>query len=285
MNSGPILLALTAGMVGAINPCGFALLPAYVGSFVAGDDLDGGLDRRLLRAVTSAISVTVGFVMVFLLLGVVLSSAADRIRGQLPWVTMLIGGLLVIAGLVVFTGRRLPMPKVALRAAHGRGPVAMISYGAIYALASLSCTIGPFLAITAAALNQSLAGGLLSYGAYGLGMGIIILAIAFSAALALPRPVRHLRRLSQYASKAGGVLMILSGGYAIWYARWELDVYRGNLGTDIVISTGESWRGAAVSWIESVGALRMGAIILAVVAISLGIAQFLSDRRVAHEQP
>lgn len=279
MNTGPVLLALTAGMVGAINPCGFALLPAYIGSFVASDDVTSGLDRRLLRAVSSAISVTVGFVMVFLLLGVVLSSVADRIRGQLPWVTMAIGAMLVVAGLVVFTGRRLPMPKIALRAAHGRGPAAMVSYGAVYALASLSCTIGPFLAITAAALNQSLAGGLLSYGAYGLGMGVIILAIAFSAALARPRPVHELRRLSQYAGKAGGLLMILSGSYAMWYARWELAVYRGNLGTDIVITTGERWRSAGISWIEGIGVLRLSAIVLASVAIILGIAQLLSDRR------
>jgi len=30
-----LILALTAGMVAAINPCGFSLLPAYIGSFVS----------------------------------------------------------------------------------------------------------------------------------------------------------------------------------------------------------------------------------------------------------
>ena len=68
MNSSILLLALTAGMVGAINPCGFSLLPAYIGSFVAGDDVESPLDRRLLRAVWSAVSVTAGFVLVFVIL-------------------------------------------------------------------------------------------------------------------------------------------------------------------------------------------------------------------------
>lgn len=223
--------------------------------------------------------VTAGFVFVFVLLGVVLSSVADRVRGQLPWVTMVIGGLLVLAGLAVFAGRRLPMPTFALRASSGSGAVAMVSYGVVYALASLSCTIGPFLAITTAALNQSLAGGLLAYIAYGLGMGIIILAIAASAALARPRPVHRLRHLTRHASRLGGLLMVTSGSYAIWYARWELSVYQGDLGTDIVIETGERWRLNVITFIEGVGAVRLGAIVLAAVAVTIGISQIVSDRR------
>lgn len=276
-----LILALTAGMVAAINPCGFSLLPAYVGSFVSGDHADGSLDRRLLRAVWSATAVTVGFVVVFVLLGFALSSVADRIRGQLPWITMAIGAVLALAGIAVIGGRRLPMPKVGLRAARGSGPAAMVTYGAVYALASLSCTIGPFLAITTAALNQSLTGGLLAYVAYGLGMGVIILAIAASAALARPRPVAHLRQLSRYASRAGGLLMVLSGAYAMWYARWELSVYRGDLGSDLVIDTGERWRLNVITFIEDVGAVRLSAVVLATVALTIGISQIVADRRSA----
>lgn len=276
-----LLLALTAGMVGAINPCGFSLLPAYIGSFVSGDDAGGPLERRLMRALWSAFSVTVGFVLVFVLLGVVLSSVADRIRGQLPWVTMTIGAALMIAGVAVFLGRRLPMPTIAVRAAQGRGPVAMVTYGAVYALASLSCTIGPFLAITTAALGQSFAGGLLAYVAYGVGMGVIILAIAASAALARPRPVHRLRHLTRYASRAGGLLMVISGFYAVWYARWELLVYRGDLGTDVVIETGERWRLNVITFIESVGALRLGVIVLATVAVVIGVSQIIAEFRMA----
>lgn len=279
MNSSILLLALTAGMVGAINPCGFSLLPAYIGSFVAGDDVDSPLDRRLLRAVWSAVSVTAGFVLVFVLLGVVLRSLADQIRGQLPWLTMVIGGVLVLAGAAVMTGRQLPMPNFTLRAAKGRGAVAMVSYGVVYALASLSCTIGPFLAITTAALDQSLARGVLAYVAYGLGMGTIILAIAASAALARPKPAHRLRRLSRHASRLGGALMVMAGSYAIWYARWELAVYGGDLRTDVVIDTGERWRLKVVTFIENVGAVRLGVILLVAVAVTIGISQIVSDRQ------
>lgn len=48
MISGPIALAFTAGMVATFNPCGFALLPAYIGAFVAGDQVHDRLDQRVL---------------------------------------------------------------------------------------------------------------------------------------------------------------------------------------------------------------------------------------------
>lgn len=280
MSGSILILALTAGMVGAINPCGFSLLPAYVGSFVAGDDVDSPIERRLLRAVWSALSVTIGFVLVFVVLGVLLSSLADQIRGQLPWVTMVIGGVLVLAGVAVMTGRQLPMPSFTLRAASGSGSWAMVSYGIVYALASLSCTIGPFLAITTVALDRSLGEGLITFVAYGLGMGTIILAIAASAALARPKPGHRLRRLSQHASRVGGALMVLSGFYAIWYARWELAVYSGDLSSDVVIDTGERWRINAITFIESVGAVRLGMFVLLSVAATIAVGQITSDRRV-----
>ena len=46
-----LLLALTAGMLGAVNPCGFALLPAYLSLLVAGtSDTRGAVGRALTAA-------------------------------------------------------------------------------------------------------------------------------------------------------------------------------------------------------------------------------------------
>jgi cytochrome c-type biogenesis protein len=155
----------------------------------------------------------------------------------------------------------------------------MVSYGIVYALASLSCTIGPFLAITTAALDQSVTGGMLAFVAYGLGMGTIILTIAASAALARPKPTHRLRRLSRHASSVGGALMAMAGSYAVWYARWELAVYSGDLRTDLLIDTGERWRLKVVTFIENVGAVRLGAILLVAIAVTIGISQIVSDHQ------
>ncbi|MDQ3351426.1 MAG: cytochrome c biogenesis protein CcdA [Actinomycetota bacterium] len=274
----PLLLALTAGMVGAINPCGFSLLPAYVGFFVAGDDGQSSLDRRVLRAVSSSVSVTLGFVAVFVTLGVLLGSFADAIQDKLPWVAIVIGVVLVLAGLATVAGQQIPVPRLAFHAVKGRGRVAMISYGAVYAMASLSCTIGPFLAITTASLNRSLIGGLTTYVAYALGMGVVILAIAFAAALTRPQPVSRLRHLSRYASRLGGVLMVISGGYAVWYARWELSVYRGDLRSNSIVDVVERFRVSLVSWLETVGAMRMTVVVVGIVTITVLLARLRAPR-------
>ncbi len=275
----PLALALAAGMVGAINPCGFSLLPAYIGFFVTGEAAGAPLERRLLRATASAAMVTSGFVVVFVLLGVVLESVAEWIRPHLPWVTVAIGALIVLTGMAVAAGRRLPVPAPALRALAGRNPIAMFGYGIVYALASLSCTIGPFLAITAVALDQSFLGGVATYMAYAAGMGTVIFALAAAAALARPEPTRHLRRISRYAPRIGGMLMILSGGYAIWYGRWELTVYRGDLSDDLIVDAGERFRLSLVQFIETIGAARVGLLVALAIASAVAISGYRQINR------
>ena len=182
---------------------------------------------------------TVGFVAVFVVLGILFDSVADRFRENFPWVTIVVGALLVLAGFATIFGNGLRIVVPIPGAARSRGAAGMVSYGAVYALASLSCTIGPFLAITAVAMDRSVASGIATYVTYGLGMGVVILVIASASALTRPRPIDRLRRLSQYASLLGGTLMILSGAYAMWYGRWELAVYNGDLDDDRIVNAGE----------------------------------------------
>lgn len=269
MIDAPLALALTAGMVGAINPCAFSLLPAYIGLFVAGDDRDSTLDRRLIRAAGSAIGVTIGFVVVFVTLGVLLDSIADRFREDFPWVTIGVGALLMLAGVAAVFGWNLRVAMPTLRAAGYGGSAGMVIYGAIYALASLSCTIGPFLAITAVAMDRSVTSGLATYVTYSLGMGVVILAIAAASALTRPRPIAHLRWLSRYAGLMGGTLMILSGAYAVWYGKWELSVYGGDLDDDRIVNAGESLRSDMIRLIERAGALRLTITVLAIITAAI----------------
>ena len=252
---------MAAGMVAAINPCGFSLLPAYIAFFVTGERQHQRLDQRLAAAVWSAAAVTAGFVAVFVALGLLLDSLADKIRPGLPWVTVLIGAIIVIVGVATVAGRPPTMPRPAIRVVSGRNPVAMFAYGVVYALASLSCTLGPFLAVTTVAITGSVIGGLATFIAYGLGMGVVILMLAAAAAFAQAGPARRLRRFSRHAVRIGGALMVVSGLYAIWYARWELAVYGGDLRTDPIVSSGENLRLAAVRQVDSLGAPQLFLII------------------------
>ena len=59
----PLALAFTAGMVATVNPCGFAMLPAYLSYFlgIEGTD-DGPAEAGVLRALVVGAVVSLGFV-------------------------------------------------------------------------------------------------------------------------------------------------------------------------------------------------------------------------------
>ncbi|QGG94170.1 cytochrome c biogenesis CcdA family protein [Actinomarinicola tropica] len=269
MISAPVALAFTAGMVATFNPCGFSLLPAYLGAFVAGDATELRADQRVMRAVGVAAAVSLGFVVVFATAGLVIDQLTSATRQRLPWVTIIIGAALVLAGIAMVLGWK---PSIAVRgpdlASGRRGIAAMTAYGATFAIASLSCTIGPFLAVTGVALSQSTTLGIATHVAYALGMGTIILAISVFAALAHTTLIQAMRKLTRVMTRLGGALMIAAGGYAIWYGRWELGVYAGDLDADPIIDTIEDLRLRIVENIETIGA---GRIALAVV-LSAGLA-------------
>lgn len=285
MISAVVALAFTAGMVATFNPCGFSLLPAYLGAFVAGDAVDERADRRVLRAVGVAAAVSVGFVIVFSTVGLVIDSIASEVRQQLPWVTIVIGGLLIIAGIATVGGWK---PAIAVRGPQlttdSGSALLMVGFGATYAIASLSCTIGPFLAVTGAALSRSPVEAMATYIAYALGMGVVILVLSVAAALAHSTVANSMRRLTRIAPRIGGALMVVAGVYAIWYGRWELAVYDGDLGTDPVIDTVEEIRLWFVVTIERVGPERLAAIAaLVVVAVIAAARRAGSPTELSHD--
>ncbi|MGH9251329.1 MAG: hypothetical protein ACRD0W_17675, partial [Acidimicrobiales bacterium] len=48
---GPLALYLTLGMVATVNPCGFAMLPAYLAFFLGIDDREAGPPRASIATV------------------------------------------------------------------------------------------------------------------------------------------------------------------------------------------------------------------------------------------
>lgn len=102
----PFGYAFAAGMVAAVNPCGFALLPAYVGLYLGREPTPDALPRRLRRAVGISLVVSSSFVLLFGVAGLVLSALASRLLRYLPWLGLIIGVGLVVAGAAMIAGIR-----------------------------------------------------------------------------------------------------------------------------------------------------------------------------------
>lgn len=279
MIDAPLALAFTAGMIASINPCGFALLPAYVGAFVAGDDIDSRADRRIVRAVGVSTAVSVGFAAMFILVGLVFNAASSALRQQMPWVTIAIGVVMVSMGMASMAGWKPRLPFQARAGTARRDALGMAGFGFTYALVSLSCTIGPFLSVSTFAIQRSFVGGIITYLFYAAGMGTIILALSVSAALAHDSFVGTLRNASKFAPRIAGVLLVISGAYAIWYGRYELAVYAGDLSEDSVVDIGTDLQTQFVIFTQSVGANTIALVVVGVTALAY-LAFRLRHRRV-----
>jgi len=269
MDPAALAFALVAGAVAAFNPCGFALLPAYLGLLVAGEQ--AGAVPRALRF---AGGMTVGFVAVFGLVGMLLAPLALSFERYLPAVAVLVGMLLVGLGGWLLAGRTLAVPGLA---GHGSAPTArwwsQIGYGVSFALASLSCTIAPFLAAVAGSLR---AGGPLgvaaAFVAYALGMGVVVLAVALAVATASARAVQAMRRAGAVLSRASGALLVLAGGYVAWYGWVEIRALAGGPAGDPVVGAAVQVQAVLTDLVAGLGAgglLAVAAALAAVLSVTL----------------
>ncbi len=286
MEPAVLALALVAGAVAAFNPCGFALLPAYLSLLVASGDGERGHTSAAARAVRFTTGMTTGFVVVFGAFALVVAPLALAVERWLPALTIVIGVALIGLGIWLLAGRSMVAPRLT---GWGRAPSAtwgsQVGYGVTFALASLSCTLAPFLAVTTSALRAgSLLGVAGAFVAYALGMGAVVGVLALAAATASTSLTTRLRRAAPVVARFSGALLLVAGAYVAWYGWFELRVLAGTSVDDPIVSAAVAVQGAL-----SRGVLGLGVPAIAVaVAVVLTIALTVLVRGLRHrdsEQP
>jgi len=220
LTPGALGLAFSAGLLASVNPCGVVLLPSII-SFYLGQDRGDYAARPLARRVGEGLRlgglVTTGFLLVFVVVGMLVSAGAGAMARVFPWATVLVGALLVVLGVRLYLGRGLSLPLPHLEAARVVGSArAMFLYGVGYALASLGCTLPIFLIAVGAALTTGVVGSLVLFVAYSLGMGLVLTAVALGAALVQGVVSTTLRRVLPYVQQVSALLLVAAGSYILW---------------------------------------------------------------------
>jgi cytochrome c biogenesis protein CcdA len=251
-------LAFAAGLIAALNPCGFAMLPAYLALVVR--STDNGAAVAVGRAVAATAAMTLGFLVVFGTFGFLTVSLASTLQQYMPFVTVLIGVVLVALGIWLLAGRELALlvPNRLGRSASW-APTStlgsMFGYGVGYAIASLSCTIGPFLAVTGAGVGgTSVVSRVWIYLAYAAGFALVVGALAVAVALAGSALVDRMRRILPYVNRIGGVVLILVGLNVGYYGYYEVRLFHaGGRPDDPVIAAAGRLQGAIAGWVHRHG--------------------------------
>jgi cytochrome c biogenesis protein CcdA len=267
-------LAFAAGLIAALNPCGFAMLPGYLALVVRGD---GTGDRRdaltaLGRGLVATAAMACGFVVVFGTFGLLTVAAAASVQRYLPYVTVTIGVVLVAVGIWLLLGREIHVLTPGRRWAPTARLGSMFAYGLSYAIASLSCTIGPFLAVTATAFRGgSILAGLLVYAAYAAGFALVVGALSVAAAMTSSTVADRMRRIVPYVNRIGGALLIAVGLYVSYYGLYEVRLFTGNGNPeDPVIAAAGRLQAAIAGWVHQHGAWPpMAALVVFTVAALL----------------
>ncbi len=222
----PLGFAFGAGMVAAVNPCGFAMLPAYLSLYLGSREAGFGKRPalgRVFRAVLIGGVVSMGFVLLFGMAGVIVAAGGSVIMEAMPWFGVVIGGALILGGLWILAGRTLYTGVFERFAQRIGDPRAMsvrgfFLFGVAYGLASLSCTLPVFLAVMGGSLTAgsfvSAAGQFVSY---GMGMTSVLLVLTLALALFKEGVISRLCRVTPYVHPISAALLVLAGAYIILY--------------------------------------------------------------------
>jgi cytochrome c biogenesis protein CcdA len=220
----PLGYAFVAGMIAAVNPCGFALLPAYLGLYLSDDQSGAGARRPVGRAVAVSATVTASFVLLFGIFGILARAGATAVAPSLPWIGTTVGVGLILLGGLLASGQEWHMP-LGPRAASRFGAAARIqgmggyaAYGAAYGLASLGCALPVFLGVVGTSLQlHGAADAVGQFMLYGLGMGAVLTAVTLATAWFGAGFSRWLRSAGRYSGWASAVLLWLAGAYVVYY--------------------------------------------------------------------
>jgi cytochrome c biogenesis protein CcdA len=267
-------LSFIRGMLAAVNPCGFVLLPTYLLYFLGLSSTEQERQRATLgRALVVSAAVSAGFLAVFIVIGSIAEFFTSWVVENAKYLTGVIGLVFVVLGAAMLFGYRLPINTPKLDAGgRDRTVRSMFVYGVAYAIASIGCTLPLFLStLFGTARRSGYAAGVANVIAYGMGMALLITALTVTLAVANTGLLRVLRSSTQYVEMIAGAFVLLSGLYLVWYF-WTVDIRGdGSQVTDAV----DSWQSRFSTFLDQ---YWQSVTIVLVLVVGTAIAVVLTGR-------
>lgn len=224
LNYFPFVYALVAGMVTMVSPCSVAMLPPYISLYLV-DTEAGGLSRakQVVRASYFSLVVTGGYVLLSVVIGAVTGIAGEFLLSVVPWLAVFVGVILVVLGGWLLAGGHFGLGIFSRAAVRVQGIrtgrfLGYLLFGVAYGMAALSCSFPVFLMVVISAfVARGFVSGALQFLFYSLGMAIVFVGVALTVTFLKEAVQRWLIIAVPLVNRIGGGLLVISGGYIIYY--------------------------------------------------------------------
>lgn len=270
---GNFAYSFVLGVLAAVNPCGFVLLPTYLMFFLGleGSRPNDNQRTSLSRALQVGLATSSGFIAVFIVVGSISRLFTNAIERNAKYVSIVIGVVLVVMGIAMLAGwkPRVITPNIATGKTRTFG--SMFLFGIAYAIASIGCTIGFLTSVILGSINvHGFFSGMLSIILYGVGMGAIVTALTVSLAFAKGGLLRVLRNGMQYLDRISAVLVLLTGLYLTWY--WYAAIAERDYGS--FVRRIDGWQSDVATFLQRQGAWKLAVIFGAVITTAVLVVRF-----------
>lgn len=240
------------GVMAAVNPCGFVLLPTYL-VYYLGTELNRDGEHKtatLRRGLSVGIAVSSGFIGLFLVVGIISRAFTTVIRDNAKYAALVIGVGLVAMGIAMLFGWKLPIAQPDVSVQRKRTTWNMFLFGIVYAVASIGCTIGLLISVILGSINRNgFVSGVISIALYGLGMGLLVTSLTVALAFARVGLVSTIKKSFKWFDKVSAVFVVLTGLYVSWYWLGAIT----DRGSDGVTSRVENWQTNVVQFLQDAG--------------------------------
>ena len=240
------------GVMAAVNPCGFVLLPTYL-VYYLGTELnreDENKTTTLRRGLSVGMAVSSGFIGLFLVVGIISRAFTTVISENAKFAALVIGIALVAMGIAMLFGWKLPIAQPDVSMQRKRTTWNMFLFGIVYAIASIGCTIGLLISVILGSINRhGFVSGVISIVLYGLGMGLLVTSLTVALAFARVGLVSTIKKSFKWFDKVSAVFVVLTGLYLSWYWLGAIT----DRGTDGLTTRVERWQTKVVQFLQDAG--------------------------------
>lgn len=214
-----IYFSFVQGVLAFLAPCAVALLPGYIVAFISrNSEGEPAALKRMNRGLKLALLSILGILVVYALAGAMIIVAAQVLKDYMKWITVGMGGALIVLGILMVMGKNFSFSLSMNSATHKSEAIEAFVFGIAYAIGALGCLFPLFLVVATQAMAAPSAWlGASYFGAYFVGLSGMMIATILLSAFAKELVMKYLRKILPHMERVTGGLLILAGGYVIYY--------------------------------------------------------------------